>query len=150
MATYYSDIETKRRAPALYTIVDGAKQEIEVRFMRFLVTVVGTEANGEFHVLTSQLPSDNIEILVENSRMRKIAGTVSSTMSLAYVRAGSATVLTTVAAYTGAAVTPFVSANALVLPVLRQTDGIRLIWDAVTTATAGATFEVELAFRKKL
>jgi hypothetical protein len=43
-----------------------------------------------------------------------------------------------------------VSANALVLPVLRQTDGIRLIWDAVTTATAGATFEVELAYRKKL
>ena len=150
MATYYSDIETKRRANGLNTVVDGAKEAIEVRYARYLVTVVGTEAAAEYHTLTSQLPSDNLEIIPELSRMRKIAGTVSSTMSLAYVRAGTATVFTTVAAYTGAAVTPFVGSDMLTLPVLLQTDGIRLIWGTVTTATAGATFEVELAYRKKL
>ena len=149
MATYYSDAETARRAHALTGYVDGAKLEIEVRYMRFLVTVVGTEANAEYHTLTSQLPADNIEIIPELSRMRKIAGTVSSTMSLAYVRAGTATVITTVVAYTGAAVTAFVGSDMLTLPVLVKTDGIRLIWGTVTTATAGATFEVELAYRKK-
>jgi mRNA-degrading endonuclease toxin of MazEF toxin-antitoxin module len=148
--TFYSDIETKRRTPSLYTVVDQAAVEQEVRYAEFRVTLTGTEVANDNHVLTSVLPADNIEIIPELSYVRKVTGTFSVTKKLQSVNAaGTATDLTTAVAYTGAEKVPYVAADALIRPVLGKTDALRVFLTVVTTTAAGAAFDVEIAYRKK-
>jgi hypothetical protein len=150
MATFYSDIETKRRTPSLYTVVDQAAIEQEVRYAKFRVTLAGTELANDTHVLTSILPADNIEIIPELSYVRKVTGTFSVTKKLQSVNAaGTAADLTTAVAYTGAEKVPYVAADALIRPVLGKTDALRVFLTVVTTTAAGAAFDVEIAYRKK-
>ena len=150
MATLYSDIETKRRTPSLYTVVDQAAVEQEVRYADFRVTLTGTTAANDEIVLTSLLPADNIEIIPELSYVRKVSGTFNVTKKLQYVNAaGTATDLTTAVSYTGAEKVPYVAADALVRPVLGKTDALRILLTVVTTTAAGASFDVEIAYRKK-
>jgi hypothetical protein len=152
MATFYSDIETKRRTPSLYTVVDQAAVEQEVRYAKFRVTLSGSEstATADTHVLTSQLPADNIEIIPELCFVRKVTGTFSITKKLQSVNAaGTAADLTTAVSYTGAEKVAYVAADALIRPVLGKTDALRILLTAVATTAAGAAFDIEIAYRKK-
>ena len=150
MATLYSDIETKRRTPSLYTVVDQAAVEQEVRYADFRVTLTGTTAANDEIVLTSLLPADNIEIIPELSYVRKVSGTFNVTKKLQYVNAaGTATDLTTAVAYTGAEKVPYVAADALARPVLGKTDALRVFLTVVATTAANAAFDIEIAYRKK-
>jgi mRNA-degrading endonuclease toxin of MazEF toxin-antitoxin module len=150
MATLYSDIETKRRTPSLYTVVDQAAVEQEVRYAKFRVTLAALTAADDVIVLTSQLPADNVEIIPELSYARKVTGTFSVTAKLQSVNAaGTAADLTTAVSYTGAEKVPYVAADALIRPVLGKTDALRVYLTVVTTTNAGASFDVEIAYRKK-
>lgn len=150
MATFYSDIETKRRTPSLYTVVDQAAIEQEVRYAEFRVTLAGTELANDTIVLTSILPADNLEIIPELSYVRKVTGTFSVTKKLQSVNAaGTAADLTTAVAYTGAEKVPYVAADALARPVLGKTDALRVFLTGVATTVAGAAFDIEIAYRKK-
>jgi mRNA-degrading endonuclease toxin of MazEF toxin-antitoxin module len=149
-STFYSDIETKRRTPSLYTVVDQAAVEQEVRYAKFRVTLTGTEDADSNIVLTSQLPADNIEIIPELCFNRKVTGTFSITQKLQKVNAaGTAADLTTAVSYTGAEKVAYVANDALIRPVLGKTDALRVFLTAVATTNAGASFDVEIAYRKK-
>lgn len=152
MANGYSDIETQRRTAGstLHTVVDQAAVEQEVRYFKCRVTLLGNEGVNDYHTLLGALPADNLEIIPELSIVRKVTGTFSFTSKLQRVLADTTTTdLTTAAAYTGAAIRTFVAADALALPVLGKTDGLRLTVTAMTTTNAGAAFDVEIAYRKK-
>ncbi len=152
MANGYSDIETQRRTAGhtLHTVVDQAAVEQEVRYFKARVTLLGNEGTNDYHELLGKLPADNVEIVPELCIFRKVTGTMSFSSKLVRVLADSTTTdLSTAAAYTGAAVRVLVAADALLLPVLGKTDGLRLVFTSVTTTNAGAAFDVEIAYRKK-
>ncbi len=150
MANGKSDIQTAKEAKILTGIMPGSKREQETRVASYTITLLGNEASGAYHTLDAQMPGDNIRVIPEQCRIRKITGTFSATTLLQKVdSAGTLTALsTTSAAYTGAAVLTLAPADALVLPVLGKTDGLRINFPTVTTTNAGAQFEVEIAYRE--
>ena len=121
-----------------------------MRYAKFRVTLAALTAADDVIVLTSQLPADNVEIIPELSYARKVTGTFSVTAKLQSVNAaGTAADLTTAVSYTGAEKVPYVAADALIRPVLGKTDALRVYLTVVTTTNAGASFDVEIAYRKK-
>jgi hypothetical protein len=149
MANGNSNIETKRITPSLYNVVDQAALEMQVRFARFTVTLQGNETANQWHTLIGALWTDKIEIVPELSRFRRNTGSLDCIMQLQATLNGVATALTTPVQFANGAALALVAATNAPPPVLTKAHGLRLAFSTVTVNTAGSSFEVELAYRKR-
>ena len=132
---------------------NAAEYDLPIRYIRRPITMLGTEASGEYHDLGPALtglqvvPNQSFVMYPTGS-----TGTLSTTATLAAYKPSTAAVtnLSGLATLNGLVADQFADfAAATTWPTVAADDRLRIYFTTMTTTTAGRTAEVWIAYVAK-